>query len=827
MDHLIRDLRYALRTLAKSPLFTAVAVLTLALGIGVNTTIFTFVNAVLLAPPPIAAPEEVMAVYSSFEEETWATSSYPDYLDLREQQDVFSGLCGTSMALSSLQHEGTSEFLVGELVTGEYFEVLGVDILRGRPLVRADDDRGAPRTVVLSDRLWRDRFAAVDGILGQAVRLSGESYEVVGVAPPSFTGLMPGLVSDFWAPAVRVGEIEAAGQIHSVSGDPGATLLERRGYRWLWLRGRLAEGQAANAVEPRIATVMARLEDEHPVTNDGVTARAKSLEEIRLHPEIDGVLGSAATVLMVAVGLVLLVVCANLANLLLARAERRRREIAVRLALGASRGRLVRQLVTEGFVLSVAGAAVAVLLAQWTTRLLLAFQPPIPFSIHVDMGVDGRVVGFAALLALGSAVAFALVPAFRASRPEVVPALKDGASSGREALRFFSLRNALVIAQVAVSTVLLIAAALLLRAVDTARQIDVGFDPARVATVSTELGLHGYSDEEAKTFFRTFKERAVALPGVESVALARRVPFDINMFEQAIYPDILELDAEHSGFNLDATWIDPDYFATLGVPVVAGRGFTTADAADAPLVAIVNQAMARRFWAEAGAVGERFRLGRLDGRSFEIVGVVADAKVRTVGEAPRPLVHYARAQRPSTGSYLLARSAGPSAAGLLPELRRLAFELDPQIALAESATLEEKMAVSLFPVEMGAMLLGLFALLALVLASVGLYGVIAMAVSRRAREIGIRVALGARPREITARVIGGGMVLVLVGAVLGAGVVALVGSKLSGVLYGTSAHDPLAYVAALLALAAVALLAHVAPALRATRLDVVTVLKEE
>ncbi|HLE84334.1 MAG TPA: ABC transporter permease, partial [Thermoanaerobaculia bacterium] len=373
MPDLVRDLRWAVRSLGRTPLFAAVAVLTLALGIGVNATIFTLVNSILLRPLPVERPDELVHVYTSWTEEPFATRSYADYLDLRDGVPAFaggpsSGLLGHASAIATLQHGGRSEVLIGEIVTGNAFEVLGIGAARGRMLLPEDDRLEAPRVVVLGQGLWRRRFGGDPGVLGQAVRFNGQEYQVVGIAPASFPGLLPGVAADYWVPAVRVGDVEPAGQINGVHNDPGKTRLERRGYRWMWLKGRLAEGAgggertaAARAAQAQaqVATVMARLAAEHPVTNEGRTGAVRPLAEVRYHPDIDRVLGPAAAVLLGAVGLVLLVVCANLASMLLARAQGRRREVAIRLALGASRGRLVRQLLAESLVVAAAGGALA------------------------------------------------------------------------------------------------------------------------------------------------------------------------------------------------------------------------------------------------------------------------------------------------------------------------------------------------------------------------------------------------------------------------------------------------------------------------------------
>lgn len=828
MESLLRDFRFAVRSLAKSPLFVGVATLTLGLGLGVNATIFTFVNAIVLKPLPIEKPQEVLAVYSTWEGEAYASSSYADFKDLAEQNDVFESFIGHGSAIASLQHDGRSDIVVGELVTGEYFRMLGVEPVAGRALGPADEDPSQPRAVVLGHGLWQRRFGANPNIVGQQARLNGTPYEIVGVAPADFPGLFPGLAADYFVPAVWVGDIDAAGQINAVHNDPGTTALDRRGYRWMWMKGRLKPGVEPDAAEAQLQTIMARLAQEHPITNEDRTAVALPASEVRVHPNVDKVLGPAAAVLLGAVSLVLLIVCANLANMLLSRAQSRQREIAVRLALGANRVRLLRQLITESLVLATLGGTAAILFAFWTSRLLLAYQPPIPFSLNWDVAIDGRVILFTALLALGSTLLFALVPAMRASRPDLVPSLKaggHGASAGTPT--FFSLRNVLVMAQVAVSLVLLVAGSLFARGLSKAGSIDVGLQPERVAAVILNLSMNGYEREEGHQFMLQLRDRVAAMPGVESAGLAARVPFDSNDHFTTVFPDTMAPSDDRDGFAVAVTWVDENYFKTIDVPMVAGRPFLATDQAGAPRVAIVNEAMAERLWQKRDVVGERLYRGGLDTEPFTVVGVLKDHKVKTVGEDPTPFAHFALRQAPRGHAFIVARSIQGDATPIAVAIEAAAREMDPNLAFGDTTTLARMMGVSLYPVRMGATLLGLFGVLALVLASLGLYGVIAYSVSCRSREIGVRIAMGARPRDVLGLVLRGGMGLVALGVMAGVALAAGGSRFLTAVLYGVSALDPVAYGAAVLVLFGVALAANVIPAIRATRIDPLLALRQD
>ena len=825
MEQLGRDLRHAVRSLRRAPLFGAVIVATLALGIGVGTTLFTFVNAVLLRPLPVARPGEMVHLYSSWEGEPWASSSLPDLRDLQEGTTAVE-LFGHASSIATLQQGGRSRMVVGEIVTGNAFGVIEVEPALGRLILPADDRPGAARALVLAHAFWERELGADPAAVGRTLRLNGQPYAVVGVAPRDFHGLMPGLAPDFWAPAVRVGELDAAGQINSVPGETGDVLRERRGYRWMWVKGRLAPGASVAQARAQAGAVMARLAREHRLTNEGKRAVVQPLGAVRLHPQVDGVLTAASTVLLGSAALLLVVVCANLANMVLSRAIGKQREVSIRLALGSSRGRLLRGLMTESFLLAFAGAALGLLLSRVATALLLRALPPLPFEIGVDVATDARVTLFAVSLAAGAALLFGLLPARQTARRDLAGELRGGARASEGRARAWSLRNGLVVAQVAVSMVLLVAAALLGRSFAAVRALDVGLQPQRIAAVGLNLGMHGYDQERATALLRELRRRAEGVPGVESAAIATRVPFDVNSHTTELFPDSRPIVPGKPGVNTDMTAVEPGYFATIGVTLLQGRDFDSRDVLGAPRVAIVNQTMARALW-EGSALGRTFRSSPTDAEPTTIVGVVADHKVRSVGEDPRAFVHFPFAQRGNTSAYVLARAERGDGDPLVASLRRLALELDPELALTQTTTLAEFQAVTLYPVRMGATLLGAFGLLALALAGVGLYGVLAYAVARRQRELGIRLAVGAHPARLLRLVVGRGLRLLAVGLVAGLAVAAAATRLLSGALHGVSALDPVAFGAAAGILLLAGAAANVIPAARAARTDPAVVLREE
>ena len=811
---MLADIRYALKWLIRSPGFTLVAVLSLAVGIGFNSTLYSIVDALLFRPLPVERPDRLVDVYTKGEDgDTYSTDSYPDYVDFRDKNEVFTGLMGYSPSIGALKAGERSRMALGEVVTGNYFQVLGVNAALGRTLLPSDDQPGAPRAAVISHRLWMRDYSADPSAVGKTLLLHGQPYTIVGVAPERFTGMVPMLQPELWTPVAWVEDVEPAG-IQDVVPSPGNTRLERRGQRWMFLKGRLKEGETAARADANLKAIMNGLAAAYPQSNkDRLIATAVN---VRIHPQADRMLRPAAAGLMIAIGLVLLVACANVANMLLARASGRRREIGIRLAIGASRGRIIRQLLTESVVLAALGAVAGLTFASVAIRVISALPLPIPVPVALALHIDLRVVSFTVLIATAAGLLAGLAPAIRATRTDLVTDLKSDATS-EKARRRWTLRDGLVVLQTAVTLVLLVAAGLLTRSIMQAQQVDLGFQSRGVAILGSEMGLIGYDEARSTALMKRAAERIAALPGVQSVSRAVRQPLAINYNRNTIYfPE--HPSADGRGTTIAATWVDDNYFRTLAVPVLRGRDFTSADNPSSAKVAIVNEAFVRRYWPESDGLGRRFRTRTADGPEFEVVGVVADYKVETVGEKPTPYIHYALDQRAFTGEVLIARTAiDPSQ--LLASMRREMLALEPNTVFLDSETMDAQVDATLLPARLAAQTIGIVGLVATLLAAIGLYGVIAYAVGRRTREIGIRMALGAAPGNVLGLVMRQGLTIAGIGIVAGLLLSWIAAKAIASTLYGTGAADPVAWGGAVAVLMTSALLANYLPARRAARVD--------
>lgn len=824
----LEDVRYGVRMLFRQKGFTAAAAASLALGVGLNTTVFSLVNAILLKGTLVHEPERLVEIYSGISEEfPHLTTSYADYRDVRDGADAFSGVAAHALVRGILTAGGRSELATGEATTANYFDVLGVQPALGRGF-RPEEDaaEGAHPVVVLSHGLWQGRFAGSPDVLGRTLGLSGTEYTVIGVAPAGFSGTIPGFEPQFWAPTMMVEKLNFSGIQSNTDDGTSGTRIERRGQRWLFVKGRLAQGRSLEEARAQVETIYARLRQEYPDTNKDVTPALLPATSVRFHPMLDGYVRAASAGLLVAVALVLVIACANVANMQLARGTTRRRELAVRAAIGASRARLVRQLLVESLVLATVGGGLGLAIAFGAGRALSGLGgDALPIPLHFSFGVDGTVLLYALAASVATALLFGLVPALQASRPDLVPSLKADASGEGSDRRRLTLRDALVAAQLATSLVLLVAGALLARGLLVARSTDLGFDPRPIVALGFNLKMNGYDAARAASFTQRALDSLRALPGVEAVATASRFPLapDINM-EGVRVPG--RQGPEDDAVSIDAVAVGPDYFRVTGIPIVAGRAFTEADREGSPRVVIVNETMARQYWPGTSPVGQRLYMSEYDEPPYEVVGVSRDHKVRSVGEDPRPYLHTPWLQSPQLGIGLAARVSG-SAQAALPMLKQAILELDPEVVFTDESTAEQMAELTLAPTRIGAAILGAFGALALLLAAVGLYGVISYSVARRTREVGVRLAIGARPADVLRLVLGQGLRLAVVGIVLGACAAAVVARVLASMLYGVSATDPVAYALAAGVLLLVATLANLLPAWRASRIEPTRALRYE
>ncbi len=814
METLWRDLRFASRTLAKSPGFASVAVLSLALGVGANTTIFTLLNAVFLAPLPVERASELVAVYTTDEVSIGPLGgllpmSYPNFKDVRERNSSLVDMTAYTFPQPVSLSTGTDpQQAFAEVVTGNYFHVLGVRPHRGR-FFRAEEDAtpGSYPVVVLSYGLWQRRLGGDPSVVGRTVSLNGNAFTVVGIAPNGFKGVNSLFSPDLWTPLMMYAQVL-----------PPATRTwpdERRALL-CWVAGRLKPGVTTAQTEANLKAIAKSLEQEYPLPNRGRSLAVRPLAQATIFPGLRDAFVLGGAVLMTIVGLVLLIACSNVANLLMARASARRQEIAVRLALGASRGRLVRQLLTESALMALMAGAVGLLLAYGGRNAIWSLRPPFLAQNFVDLTLDGRVLLFTIGVSLVTGLLFGLMPSLQASRPDVVSALKEETRTAGPSRRRLALSNVLIVAQVALSVVALVAAGLFLRSLQRANAIEPGFDVDRLAVVGVNPGQGGYDTPRSVQFFRTVHERIRAIGGIESAAWASGAPFTgapfRTVFREGDDPE------SKSGRNLAvATVVSPGYFHALGIPLLHGRDFTDADREGTMPVAIINQTLADRFWPHQEPLGQHFRF--FTERFFRtVVGVVKTVKYNTLGEDPQTAVYTALEQTPSDSMVLFLRTAG-GPGGVLGTAQREIRAIDAHVPLTNPFTMREVLSQALWPPRMAAILLGVLGGLALALASVGLYGVMAYSVAQRTQEIGVRMALGANRWNVLTMVLRQSMSLAIVGLGLGLAGAVAVSRVVSRLLFGLSPLDPVTFGGVAALLVSVALVASSVPAWRASRLD--------
>ena len=816
LETCLQDARYALRLLRRSPLFAITAALSLAIGIGANTTIFSLVNALLVRPlPGLDQPARLVDVGRTQEGKGFDTVSSPNYRDIRERASTLSGLYayGVEPQPMSLGGQGDAERIYGTVVTANYFTVLGTRPALGRLLVEADDRADAAHAVaVISHDLWARRFTADPAVIGQTIPVNGHPFMIVGVAPSGFQGTTL-LKADLWAPMSALSQ--AMPRI-----DTG--ILKQRRSTWLVMGGRLQDGVSIAQASAELQAIGAQLEREYPEENRGKNYKAAASAIV---PGQVTVIAGFLGLLMAIVGLVLLIACVNVAGMLLARAVARRREIAVRVAIGAGRGRLVRQLLTETTILFMVGAIGGLLLTRWLTALLLAVLPQLPVPIGVELGVDWRVLSFAVLVSFVAALLSGLAPALQASRADLVPALKtEGLDGGPSRLR---LRNAFVVGQVTMSLMLVIAAGLFLRALQHAADIQPGFDQSKVDVVSLDLSLAGYKAETAAPFVRDLLERTRALPGVESATAAVDLPLDGGRMGFGALGVPGRTPPRGTEFSADWNVSSPGLFRTLKLPLLRGRDFTDADTSAAPGVAIINQAFATQIWPGEDAVGRQLIMdpGDPDQHPLTIVGVASDARLISLSGEVEPYIYVPYAQRYVSRVSLLVRTADGHS--VVPQVRALLRDMNPALPITEAMPLSEVTAIGLVPQRIAAAVAGSLGIVGLLLAAIGIYGVTSYAVSRRTREIGIRIALGADHRSVVRLVLRQGLVLAAIGVAIGTVIAGIGSMALKSLLFGVPGLDPITFGAACLLFAAVTLTASYVPARRASTVDPMVALRND
>jgi predicted permease len=815
LERLLRDVSYGLRILARNPGFTAVALVSLALGIGVNALVFSVVNSLLLRPLPVDQPGQLVFLESA---RHGAGQSFPNYRDLRDRNQVFSGLLGFRVVQLEMESHESADRTWGYLATGNYFDLLGVKPALGRFFHQEDDlHAGASPYAVLSYGTWQSRFGGDREIVGKTIRINRQAYTVLGVAPPEFHGTELFYWPEVWVPMMMQAQIE-----------PGNPWLEERMTSNTWIIGRLKPGVTPGQATANLNAISSDLAREYPAANEGM----------RLHLARPGLVGDElgrpvqafSIGVLVLAGLVLLTACANLVSTMIARGADRQREIAIRLSIGATKGRIVRQLLTETIVLSSIGGMAGYGLAMLLARLLNAWRAPMDFPVQVDVIPDWRVFVFASVVSLLAGVVFGLAPARHAAGTDTNAVLKGEQPSWRG--RRLAVRDLLVMGQVALCFVLVSACVLSLKGLQKSLTTHLGMRPEGVAIAAFDLGLAGYSEEKGREFQQQALRAVEHLPGVHSAAYSNSIPLSIDENEMGIVPED-EPNLQASKMNAVFVYqVSPGFFKALGMELLAGRDFNWHDDRNTPRVAIVNLAFAKQILHSENAVGKRFwlgpsqPLGRPSGPLVEVIGMAEDGKYESLTEPARPAMFRPMLQRYNTTTTLIVRSSLPESE-MVAKMRQALAQLDAHLPLFGTGSLTQMLSFARLPMRAAAVALSAFGLLAVVLAVTGIHGLVSYAVARRAHEIGIRVAIGASPAHVIRLVLGRTLKLLAAGSAIGL-LLALASVRLlASIVYQAAANDPIILATAVLTMAALGVLSSWAPMRRALRIDPTVALRHE
>jgi predicted permease len=811
---MFQDLRYSARMLLKNPGFTAVAVLTLALGIGANTAVFSIIGSVLYPPLPATESQRLVSVYGTVKG-NYGGTSFPDYVDYRDRLQSYNGLAAYGRVPLKLRAGDDTEEIGAELVTGNFFSTLGVGAAAGR-LLTADDDRMAAAVAVVSHRMWRERFGGDSQLIGRIINLNGQEFTVVGVAPEGFSSILLdwGKQPQVWIPLA-----------HHRTAFRGIDVLFKRDNRWLMVVGRLKNGVSIEQAAAETKTLAGQLAASLSQNDEGRSVVLFPTSQTRFWPGFRDEIVRVLTLLEAIAALALSVACFNVANLLLVRAAARRKETSIRIALGAGRWRLVRQWLTESLLLALLGAGAGLLIAVWLMRLPVSFQSPFKIALAIDPRLDGRALGFTLLITVLTSVIFGLAPAWQSIKTGIANALKEAAGRGQTSERA-GLRSALVVAQVALALALLAGTGLLVRSLWRMRAIDPGFNADRVLLVRLDLDPREYGDAKRLAFYRQALDRVAALPGIEAASLTNNVPLSMaGITPRPVEAEDAPAQREQDRVPASPDYVSPGYFRTLGVRLTGGREFGVQDVPGAPPTVIINQTLARRLWPNQDAVGRRIKVAR-EKEPLTVIGVAPDVKYRSLLDTPKPYFYLPIFQHVNSSATLQARTSDDPMLSV-SAVREALREVDRNVFIGEVSTINGQIEAALSQTRLTVTFAGLLGGITLLLAMTGLYGLMTYSITRRTQELGIRMALGARPADVLNLVLRQGLKLALAGVAAGLVVTVALTRLMASLLYGVSATDPITLVVTAVSLTCVAALACYLPARRATRINPLDALRHD